>query len=34
MKCDACGVELSKKDPMPQTIEQWRYLYALAEKAI
>ncbi len=33
-KCDTCGVEISKDVPMAQTIEQWRYLYSLAEKAM
>ena len=34
VKCRACGIEISKDVPMAQTLEQWRYLYSLAEKAM
>ena len=33
-KCETCGVEIAKDVPMAQTIEQWQYLYSLAEKAM
>lgn len=34
VKCKTCGVEIAKEGPMAQTVEQWRYLYSLAEKAM
>jgi len=34
VKCKTCGVEVSKDLPMAQTVEQWRYLYTLAENAM
>ena len=34
LKCETCGVEISKDVPMAQTVEQWRHLYSLAEKAM
>lgn len=34
VKCESCGIEIAKDVPMAQTLEQWRYLYSLAEKAM
>jgi len=34
VKCESCGIEISKDVPMAQTLEQWRHLYSLAEKAM
>ena len=34
VKCESCGIEISKDVLMAQTIEQWRHLYSLAEKAM
>tara|TARA_R100001244_G_C5148426_1_gene129230 strand:+ start:598 stop:777 length:180 start_codon:yes stop_codon:yes gene_type:complete len=33
-KCETCGIEIAKDVPMAQTVEQWRYLYTLAENAM
>ena len=34
VKCETCGIEIAKDVPMAQTVEQWRYLYSLAHKAM
>jgi phage shock protein A len=33
-KCETCGIEITNKLPMAQTVEQWRHLYSLAHKAM
>lgn len=34
VKCETCGVEIAKDVQMAQTVEQWQYLYSLAENAM